>query len=86
MQAAVYIWFLGILISVVFSCVPVQKSWMPMIDGHCSNVDTVWLGSVIPSTIIDLIILIMPLPMIWKLQMKLTKKILVMGVFVCGYL
>lgn len=57
-----------------------------MMDGHCSNVDTVWLGSVIPSTIIDLIILIMPLPMIWKLQMKLTKKILVMGVFVCGYL
>ncbi len=57
-----------------------------MIDGHCSNEDTLWLGSVIPSVIIDLIILIMPLPMIWKLQMKLTKKILIMGVFMCGYL
>ena len=85
-QAAVFLWLFAILISVVFSCIPVQKTWQPWIEGHCSNEDTVWLGSVIPSIIIDFVILILPLPMLWKLQIKPLQKLLVTGIFICGYL
>ena len=35
--------------------------------------------------LIDLCILVLPLPMLWGLQAGRGKKLLVMGVFVCGY-
>ncbi|PVH91230.1 hypothetical protein DM02DRAFT_664223 [Periconia macrospinosa] len=36
--------------------------------------------------IIDFIILILPLPILWELHLSVWKKILVLGVFICGYL
>lgn len=44
------------------------------------------VGNSIASVIIDLVILIIPLPVLWKLQLKLGKKLLISGVFTGGYL
>ena len=79
-------WLIGILLAVVFECSPIEKAWKPQLPGHCANTRTLWLGSGLPSLIIDIFILLMPLPPLWKLQMKPTRKYLIMGVFICGYL
>lgn len=79
-------WLLAILLSVTFMCDPVEKAWDTTLSGKCLNTGLLWLGSGVSSLIIDVIILLMPLPMLWKLQMKTIRRIQISGVFLCGYL
>jgi hypothetical protein len=78
-------WFLGIVFSSAFMCKPIAKSWNPTLDGHCGSTPGLWLGSAIPSVAIDLIILLLPLPMIWSLKMSTARKSGITAIFVCGY-
>jgi hypothetical protein len=84
-QGLVWGWFVAICLVTVFMCNPVNKQWIPSVEGTCRPIGDLWLGSAIPSVIIDVIILVLPLPLIWKLRLKKSRKILVSGVFVCGY-
>ncbi|ROV87838.1 hypothetical protein VMCG_10546 [Cytospora schulzeri] len=79
-------WLLAILLSVTFMCSPIQKAWETSLPGTCLNTGLLWTGSGVTSLIIDVIILIMPLPMLWKLQLKTIRRIQISGVFICGYL
>lgn len=79
-------WLIGILLSVTFMCNPIQKAWDVTLPGTCLNTGELWMGSGLTSLIIDVIILVMPLPMLWKLQIKTMRRIQISGVFVCGYL
>ena len=85
-QLVLYLWFIGISIGMLLACKPIQKYWNPLLPGSCTNESTMWLASVIPSIVIDFVILLLPLPLLWNLQMKRNRKILITGMFVCGYL
>ncbi|OJJ67582.1 hypothetical protein ASPBRDRAFT_47637 [Aspergillus brasiliensis CBS 101740] len=78
-------WLVGIVFGTVFRCHPIEMGWNPTLPGHCGTTSALWLGSAIPSVIIDLIILLLPLPKIWTLQMTTSRKIAIIGVFVVGY-
>lgn len=78
-------WFLGIVLSSAFMCKPIAKSWNPLLEGTCGSTPGLWLGSAIPSVVIDLIILLLPLPMIWSLKMSTARKSGITAIFVCGY-
>lgn len=69
----------------IFLCNPVEKQWQPSIPGRCHSIIDSWLSSAILSVVIDLILLLLPLPMLWRLQMKRSRRILIMAVFACGY-
>ena len=69
----------------IFLCNPVEKQWQPSIPGRCHSITDLWLSSTISSVVIDLILLLLPLPMLWRLQMKRPKRILIMAVFAFGY-
>lgn len=84
-QALNLAWLLSIWVFTIFQCHPVQKAWMPSVPGHCVSTSSLWLASAIPSVAIDLMILFVPLPMLWQLQMKKSRKALIIGVFSCGY-
>ena len=84
-HALVLLWLLGIWFATLFLCSPIQKQWNPTVDGSCGDTGGLWLGSAIPSVIIDAIILALPMPMLWRLKLKRSRKILVTGVFICGY-
>lgn len=79
-------WLIGILFGVIFECSPIQKAWKVALEGTCVNTQMLWLASGITSLLIDCVILLMPLPLLWKLQMKKTRKLQVCGVFLCGYM
>ena len=78
-------WVVVIFIVTVFMCNPPQKFWLPDTAGTCLPVGIPWLSSAIPTTLIDLYVIILPLPMLWKLQLKPSRKFLVTCVFLCGY-
>ena len=79
-------WLLAFLMSIIFMCTPIKKVWETTIPGTCIDNRKLWTGSAASSLIIDIIILVMPLPMLWKLQLKTIRKLQICAVFICGYL
>lgn len=83
--ALVIAWLIFAIPSSIFQCTPVSKAWYVIVPGHCINLSDWWLGSAISSVIIDFIILILPLPVLWRLQLRPLRKCLVTAVLICGY-
>jgi hypothetical protein len=79
-------WLVGIILSIIFACNPIEAAWKVAVPGKCVNTQAMWLGSGITSLIIDVFILLMPVPSLWRLQMKAMRKIQVLLVFICGYM
>jgi hypothetical protein len=78
-------WIIAVTVDKFFMCRPFAKSWDSRIPGNCSSVISYWLGSAISSVVIDLIVLVLPLPIIWKLSLSQGRKAALSTVFVCGY-
>ncbi|KAF2010700.1 hypothetical protein BU24DRAFT_400218 [Aaosphaeria arxii CBS 175.79] len=78
-------WFVGICFGTAFMCKPLAKGWNPLIPGECGATSALWIGSAIPSVIIDLVILLLPLPKIWFLHISVARKTGVTLVFILGY-
>ena len=67
-------------------CRPVSAFWDRKIpNATCFSALGMQLGSVIPSVLLDLIVLLLPMPIIWQLQMSVAKKGLLIGTFFLGY-
>ena len=71
----------------IFMCNPREKLWNPLITtGHCHDSNINSESSGIFNVLSDFAILILPMPCLWKLQMPMRKKILMVGVFATGFL
>lgn len=79
-------WMIGMHVVVGRQCTPIEKVWNPLLPGKCISVRTLFLGGGIPSLVINVMTLVIPVPLLWRLQMKLVRKLLIIGVFLCGYL
>ncbi|KAF7506482.1 hypothetical protein GJ744_011732 [Endocarpon pusillum] len=71
---------------VLFGCKPIQKSWDPSIPGHCLDGQKDFIGAAIPNVLTDLILLILPIPILWHLKLSVYRKIGLIGIFAAGYL
>ncbi|KAK6206498.1 hypothetical protein LQW54_007680 [Pestalotiopsis sp. IQ-011] len=76
----------SLMLASIFRCTPREKSWHPMIDGHCIN-EVASMSATTPLNILShLSILIIPMFGIFKLQLPLRKKLLASSVFATGVL
>lgn len=57
-----------------------------MTTGHCFDGNASYKGSGVFNVLSDFAILIIPMPVLWNLQMSLERKIMTMGVFATGFL
>lgn len=65
-------WGLASVLSIIFICRPVQYFWDKTIPGgYCGNDFGILYGVAGPNIATDLAVLILPLPILWKLQMPL---------------
>lgn len=78
--------YLSNILIIFFGCSPIKKYWIPDTPGVCLDLEPMFLAGDIPILVLDLLILLLPLPMLWKLQMTFNRKLLVVGVFIFGYL
>lgn len=78
-------WLIFAILSTVFKCTPIRKAWLPLIPGHCINEYDRFLGSAISSVIIDLYIMLLPIPILWTLHTGRARKIVLIGFFFCAY-
>lgn len=70
----------------VFSCIPVEKAWNPIVPGHCLNPVYLPYVSGISSSALDLYTLVLPVPVLVGLNMDLKRKVKVIAVFSIGLL
>ncbi|KAI9651554.1 MAG: hypothetical protein M1831_000770, partial [Alyxoria varia] len=62
------IWTLIILFVGVFECVPLEALWNPQVQGKCMDVNKFYRYGSLPSAPLDVILLVLPIPAIWKLH------------------
>lgn len=75
---------LGLLIAESLYCVPAAHFWDPSIPGKCIN-RVIYLTLASTSLLAtDLILYLMPLPVIWKLHMTARRKFQLTFVFILG--
>nr|POF14272.1 hypothetical protein CFP56_03296 [Quercus suber] len=70
---------------VIAQCSPREKIWNPFVSGHCiTNGIGLYVAASIFNVISDILILVLPLPAIYRLHMKPKKKLLISGLFTTG--
>ena len=68
-------WFLGNWFALVFQCLPIPSMWGAAVATKCIEFNDLWISLVSWSVSMDVIILSLPLPMIWKLHLKIAGKL-----------
>ncbi|KAF2681252.1 hypothetical protein K458DRAFT_406607 [Lentithecium fluviatile CBS 122367] len=72
------------VITGVFLCTPISKFWKPQTEGHCINTFASWFANAIINIITDLMIIILPIPVVRRLKLARKQKTLLIGVFAFG--
>lgn len=80
----VIIWCISVTLTVIFECRPVGSYWQPLLQQHCIDSQKFYWANGISNLLLDVMILCLPIPMIWKLQMSMRSKISLTGVFALG--
>jgi hypothetical protein len=78
------VWWITVLFFQIFSCSPVHSFWDFELQQSCIDTTKFYNGVAISNILMDFILLTLPLPMIWKLQMTLRKKLQVSFIFILG--
>lgn len=84
--AFVIAWVICITFLFIFICVPVEKLWYPELPGHCIDQVGTWIANAASTILTDVAILVLPIPQVWKLQLRRTEKIGVTVAFCLGFL
>ncbi|KAJ5489791.1 hypothetical protein N7539_004681, partial [Penicillium diatomitis] len=76
---------IGVFFAAIFQCSPVQFAWDKEIPGgSCFNQQAFYRYVSPPNILTDVLILVMPLPFVWRLHTRLTQKLALTGVFILG--
>lgn len=72
-----------ILVS-IFQCQPIEAAWYHSAGAKCVKLNVVFMVLACFNVLTDFILLLAPLPTLWKLQMQLETKLQLMGIFCVG--
>ncbi|KAI6089591.1 hypothetical protein F4821DRAFT_58162 [Hypoxylon rubiginosum] len=79
-------WLITFSVEYLAHCQPINYYWKPPVEGgFCLNTYSVYLGNAITAVAIDLLILIIPVPLVWRLKLSTIRKVMVTFVFIMGY-
>lgn len=78
--------YTGIFFSLLFACRPIAASWDPLLApiAQCVNRGAIYITTAVIGITTDVILLGLPIPLIWKLQMPLKQKFGLTGMFAIG--
>ncbi|KAE8376222.1 hypothetical protein BDV26DRAFT_282780 [Aspergillus bertholletiae] len=84
-------YFLVVIITINVACDPIPYFWQQYTDpdtavGRCIDIPKFFFGNGIAAVLVDFVILTLPIPIIWKLQMPLSQRLAVIGVLLLGSL
>jgi hypothetical protein len=74
---------IGILVC-IFECQPVEAAWEPLMEGNCIQVSIEFMFMACMNIITDFVTLLLPMPLLWRLQISKERKLQLMGIFLTG--
>ncbi|KAI4704252.1 hypothetical protein J4E81_001317 [Alternaria sp. BMP 2799] len=75
----------GIVISLLAACKPFAKNIdVSVTEGQCLNKAALYIATGVLNIITDIMVIILPIPMVLRLQMSRERKIMVIGIFSVG--
>ncbi|KAK2018530.1 hypothetical protein LZ32DRAFT_679204 [Colletotrichum eremochloae] len=77
-------WWIAIVCVCVFQCTPIEKAYMPFIEGTCIDLKASFIGNAIPNILTDVAILCLPVRQVWKLQATLAQRLSLCFMFLLG--
>lgn len=77
---------LVIFLAVCLYCIPISHLWDPIVPGKWVNRTLFTTLGSSKLLVTDLIMYIMPMPVIWKLQMNLRRELELLAIFLLGCL
>lgn len=78
------IWFIVVIGVCLFQCRPIVAAWDRTVVGKCMDLKVLYYGITISNMILDVIINLMPVKMIWKLQLPLKQRVLLLCIMLVG--
>lgn len=88
-QAAIFIvggWSVSQIFVGIFICWPIRGFWDKTIDAECIPNQPQWYINAAGNIISDLIVLLLPLPVIKSLRLPRAQKFILAGIFSLGFL
>ena len=82
--AFVIAWGIGITVTLGLACRPIEAFWDVAVKGDCLNLVHFTYFTNITNMITDVWIFLMPVPVIWHLQLQTKKKLLLCFIFSIG--
>lgn len=83
-------YFVAVITTIAVACRPVSYFWQqytdPAAEGTCVDVPQFFFINGIIAVLIDVMILCIPAPVIWKLQMPKTQRVAVTSILLLGSL
>ena len=76
--------FLGFLLTIFLQCFPFSMNWEKHEEGHCVNLAAESKGGAFINVVFDIMITMLPIPLIAQLQMPLRKKAFLILLFGLG--
>ncbi|KAF2675649.1 hypothetical protein K458DRAFT_324150 [Lentithecium fluviatile CBS 122367] len=70
----------------IFQCKPIHKAWMPMEPGACINADASCKSVGLLHVILDLCMVLLPMPTIWSLKTAVRNKVIINVLLALGLL
>lgn len=80
------VWSFSQILLAIFQCAPIAKFWDRTIEGRCLNIHFVWYLTAGGNISTDILVFILPMPVLYKLQLPRGQKIFLLGVFCLGFL
>lgn len=68
----------------IFQCQPVMRAFDKSLEGTCIDMAKFWFANAGFSIATDIIILLLPMPLVWRLEVPTAQKVALMAVFAVG--
>lgn len=82
--AGVIAWGVAVILVSIFQCNPIRGAWDLTIPATCIPLPRFYLSNAVPNIVMDVIILALPIPNVWNLQMSIRQKFVVSSLFLLG--
>lgn len=76
---------IGIFFSLIFACNPIARSWdITIQEGSCINRPALYIATAVLGIVTDVMLLVLPLPLVIRLQVSIQQKLGLMLMFAIG--
>lgn len=77
-------WAISGFFSTVFQCTPIHRIWEESREGKCIDLVPALIALAVINTVVNASVLLLPMPIVWYLNMPRRRKVAICGIFVIG--